>query len=133
MAELDDKSRKDLIAKLSKQFSAEHNAVLEKIGAEHEGNVRRLGDEIAVRDNDIALLKADIDQLHSVSKLRDALFAVSDSLNIAAKRLEASVTLTDPLATVDAVAVANEAKTIQALADQLLTVVGLPKRAVGTF
>ena len=133
MAELDDKSRKDLIAKLSKQFTAEHNAVLEKIGAEHEGNVRRLGDEIAVRDNDIALLKADIDQLHGVRKLRDALFAVSDSLNIAARRLEAGATLTDPSATIDAGAILNEAKTIQALADQLLTVVGLPKRAVGTF
>jgi hypothetical protein len=119
---MDDKTRENLIRTVQLAAAKEYDIFIARVRAEYDSEIKRLKEEvIGGKDNEIALLKADIAQLKAMSELRSNLYAFSDTFHIAAKRIAETE---DPV---------EEANTLNIMADQLLTVMGLPTRPKEEF
>jgi hypothetical protein len=119
---MDDKTRDNLIRSVQIASKKEYDTYIAALRANYEGEIKRLMDEvIGGKDNEIALLKMEIAQLQKMTELRSNLYAFSDTFHIAAKRIAETE---DPV---------EEANTLNIMADQLLTVMGLPLRSKDEF
>lgn len=104
-----------------KATAEEYEKRIGRLVEAHEQEKQRLNVTIAERDATIEALRAEIAQLGEVAKLKSNLFALSDTFHIAAERIAETE---DPV---------EEANTLHELANQFLTVVGLPPRDLKEF
>ena len=98
-----------------------NDSTIANVRKDHDILVKHHMDLFAEADAEIAELEAKVASLSEMEKLKTNLYALSDTFHIAAKRIAETE---DPK---------EEAKTLKALADQLLTVVGLPPRDPSEF
>lgn len=89
---------------------------LANVRKDHAAELARHMELFAEADAEVAALEAKVASLSEMEKLKTNLYAFSDTFHIAAKRI---VETENP---------AEEAATLNSLADQLLQAVGLPPR-----
>ena len=98
-----------------------NEAFIATLKKDHAEELARHMALFAEADEEVAALEAKVASLIEMEKLKVNLYAFSDTFHLSAKRI---VETEDP---------AEEAKTLKALADQLLTVIGLPPRKEEEF
>lgn len=99
----------------------EHDVFVANLHKVYGDEVARLKQVIVEKDTEIAAANMEVAALTELSQLRANLYSFSDTFHIAAKRIAETE---DPV---------EEAKTLNELADQLLTVMGLPPRDPSEF